>query len=111
MDMKNTLQIPILTEIESPSSIGGPATIGETLKAEVGHALSLLSVDEETLEQCLTAAQVLFQIVHTRYANSPIKTDSISFELGVSGTGKVGFLGIGLDIQAAAKLQITLKLT
>jgi len=107
--METTLQIPILLKADSPQSIGGPATIAEIAKTEIGHALSLLSVDHETLEQCLTAAQIMFQIVQRRYMDSPIKTDSISIELGISATGKVGFLGTGVDVQAAAKLQITLS--
>lgn len=107
--MEPNLQIPILLNGDSSLRIGGPATISEVAKAEVRHALSLLSVDNETFDQCLTAAQIMFQIIQRRYIDSPIKTDSISIELGISATGKVGFLGTGMDVQAAAKIQISLS--
>jgi hypothetical protein len=107
--MAPTLTIPVFTGIDDARNIGGPASIADKIKTEVQDVVASLVVDEHTLGLCIQAAQNLMKFVEEKFSNTKIKTDTISFQLGITATGKVGFLGTGVDVQFAATLQLTLK--
>lgn len=103
------LTIPVFTKLNLDQDIGGPATIIETMSADAGAVLATLVLDQMSLNLCVQSIQALLMFVKEKLNTVPVRTDTISFELGVSATGKVGFLGTGIDTGLAAKLQITLK--
>ena len=107
--METPLTIPVFAKVDDVRNIGGPASVVDKIKTEVQDVIASLVVDENTLGQCLQAAQSLMKFMEEKINNTKIKTDTISFQLGITTTGKVGFLGTGVDVQFAATLQLTLK--
>jgi hypothetical protein len=110
--MKNELLIPVFTEPDRDDSIGEPASIRDTIKRVLGKSICVLQIDEETLNQCVSAAaNLLYQLDKMSTQSSKVKTDSITFQLGVSSTGKVALIGSGVDIELATTIQVTFKVT
>src|SRR4051812_32322354 len=103
------ITIPVFTKMNLDQDLGGPATIIETMSADAGAVLATLVLDQTSLNLCVQSVQALLMFVKEKLSAVPVRTDTISFELGVSATGKVGFLRTGIDTGLAAKLQITLK--
>lgn len=104
------LTIPVLVKTEDSQSIGGPASVADTVRLSIQEAVSSILIDEASLDQSVQAIQMLTQYVKVKLNNTQIRADTISFQLGISATGKVGFLGNGVDIQLATTLQLTLKI-
>lgn len=77
------------------------------IEDEAKQAFGDLQIDEATLAQCLNAADALVKAVQNKMKQA--KLDSIAFQLGVAATGKVGFLGTGLDVQVSAAIQLSFK--
>lgn len=103
----NTL--PRLSD-DTDSIIGEPSTAFDRAAEIAGEALAHLSIDGVSLRQCLEAARFILLLAEQQQEKLPhLKTDSLGFELGISATGKVAFLGNGVNVQTAAKISITLK--
>ena len=107
--MANHLTIPVLQELKTPIRKTGTAGLAGKVKKAAQVAISELPIDEASLGQCLLAAQTLLNRMEGKIKGA--KPDSITFQLGISGTGKVGFMGTGVDVQVAASIQLTLKIS
>jgi hypothetical protein len=109
--MKNKILIPAFQKTVTTQTVGGPASLKKKVKDglsdEAKEILATLEVDNTTLDQCINSARALVNAV--REKSPDLKPDTISIQLGISTTGKVGFLGTGVDIQLAAVIQLTLK--
>jgi hypothetical protein len=107
--MKQEIYIATFAPVEPSGKIGGPASLRKVIKGQAGEALTTLTVDQDTLRQCVESAQSLLAFI--REASHGLTPDSITIQLGVSTTGKVGFLGTGIDVHLAATIQLHLKVS
>ncbi|MDB5318747.1 MAG: hypothetical protein JWN40_378 [Phycisphaerales bacterium] len=103
-----TIELPVFI----PGSSAGlrPAT-AEGLKGRVMNAFSAIFVDELSLDAALGAVGNLVTAVGSRLQASRLSLDTIEVELGVSATGKVGFLGSGVEAEVAASIVLGFKLS
>jgi hypothetical protein len=111
--MKNKILIPTFQKTITTQTVGGPASLRRKVKDgfndEAKEMLATLEVDNATLDQCINSARALVNAV--REKSPDMKPETISIQLGISTTGKVGFLGTGIDLQVAAVIQLTLKVS
>lgn len=109
--MKNKILIPVFQKGLKTQTVGGPASLKKKVKDEINEGakevLATLEVDNTTLDQCITSARALIKSI--REKSPDLTPETISIQLGISTTGKVGFLGTGIDVQLAAVIQLTLK--
>ena len=100
--------IPVFEPAGAPPKINlRTKSIVGKIQAQAQAALGDVQIDEATLSACLNAADAITKAVRDKIKEA--KLDSIAFQLGVAATGKVGFLGTGLDVQASAAIQLSFK--
>ncbi|BBL75587.1 Pepco domain-containing protein [Methylomagnum ishizawai] len=112
MDQK--ISLPVLIDItidnqKGPKVVGGPASF-DTVRSAINKVIEKIDVDKVTLHQCLDAASVLASQIKSKISeNHDITPDELSMKFAISSTGKVGFLGTGMDIKGAVTFEIKFK--
>lgn len=100
--------LPNADKTRSPS--GGLASGRATATNVAANTLDLVRLDPESLTQAINAIEdVVSQVKEQAASSTSISLLELQLELGLSATGKVGILGIGADLQCAAKLQLKFK--
>jgi hypothetical protein len=74
------------------------------------QTLEAVTLDGKSLAQTVEAVQAMALEVNARTQGKSVSLSEVQLEVGVSATGKVGILGIGADLQCAAKLQLKFKI-
>jgi hypothetical protein len=103
------LALPVITDAsDSGSEFSGAGTAG--LKDKITkRIIKAVEIDENSLRECLTDLNNLASYLRAHEADH-IKADTISFKLGVTQSGKVGFMGSGIDIKGVSELSLNFKL-
>ena len=91
---------------------GGPATSpSRKFKERIQESVKDTLIDADALQHAVTAAVELFEgVIDATATSNRIQVESLSFQMAVSATGKVGLLGTGVDVQAEATFEVTFKL-
>jgi hypothetical protein len=103
-----SLEIPVLSlSAAPPSPLGSPAT----MPMPGGTAIeALVRVDEKSFVRALQAAMEVADRATREVSKEGARLERLTFELGVSATGKVGFLGTGTELQGTLRLQLHVAL-
>jgi hypothetical protein len=111
--MADTIKIPVFLPVSSgDDSIGEPATLGDVLSRRVKNALNAITLDESAIHNCAKSAFAIVKSFDGGLGkNSHVRVETLDFEMGVSTTGKVAFLGSGVDVELAAKFVVKLAVT
>lgn len=105
--------LPILHEEQASGSRdvyeGELATHGGSVSKSISDRLPGIHVDERSLEETVDAALKLAASIQSQATtDSGFALSSLEVSLGVSATGKVGFLGTGVDVAGSATFTVVL---
>jgi hypothetical protein len=105
----SVVSLPVIGKIRNDEGVGGPASAMPSAKIAAA-AIDRVAVDEGDFSACIRACVNLLELASKQFEHgSTLRVASLGFELGVSLTGKVGFLGTGTEGELAATFQITLN--
>lgn len=108
--VSSAISIPVFVqehELVRPST-----KFGKRAAEAVYTTLGSISLDSKSLNACLDSGAALLAAGRERLAEMPnVALDTLTFELAVTGSGEVGFLGTGVGVELQATLSITLKVT
>jgi hypothetical protein len=107
MTTTRVINLPILTDGNRVATSG--QFRGTVATGAVTGALGNLPVDEGSLSDTLRAALDMATVIdgHAR-ADNAFRLSELQISLGVSTTGKVGFLGTGVDVGCEATFTVVL---
>lgn len=114
--MAKEILIPVIVDVQMQDKIkeeisGGPATISNKIKKAITKSLSLLSLDEVSLKECIkSSVEIVNSLKETTSMEGGLKPDTLSIQLGVTSSGAVGFMGSNLEIKLAAVIQVGFKI-
>lgn len=107
------LTIPVLASAVAPISeqprktSGGLATSQSSLNKRISSNLQQIAIEQESLRNALQAIeQMVSSIQDPALAQKSTRLTEVQLTLGVSATGQVGILGVGVNVQCAASIQL-----
>lgn len=111
MPKSTTVVLPVLPRGKSttrqPSVKGSLASASTSTAKALAGKLQGVQLDDASLSTTLAAAIAVADRVQARLPpSSGLDISEIEISFGVSATGKVGFLGTGLDIECEASFTI-----
>lgn len=108
--MKN-IELPILLHGNEPTSeFGGVASINGSMGNIMASKLANLIVECTEFEKIIASAEKIISVTKKEtQKEKSIEVDSVSFNIGISNSGRVGFMGSGIGVDCIASFQITFK--
>lgn len=89
---------------------GSLATASESAARSISKRIMHVALDEESLARTVTAAISIAKSIQERVTpDSKFELSELEISLGVSATGKVGFIGTGLDVECEASFSVVLR--
>ena len=108
MNTSHKINLPILTDRNRVTTSG--KFRGTVATGAVTDALGNLPVDEQSLSETLRAALDMATVIDDQATtHNGFRLSELQISLGVSTTGKVGFLGTGVDVGCEASFTVVLS--
>jgi hypothetical protein len=101
------IELPVLFVSGNSSPLKPASELTTKVQNNVGKVL----VNAESLASTIQSGLAILEAAKNACPNeADVRVDTMSFEIGVQATGRVGFLGSGADLQIAASFQVTFKI-
>jgi hypothetical protein len=108
MNTTHKITLPVLTDRNRVATSG--QFRGTVATGAVTDALENLPVDEQSLSETLQAALDMATAIDDQASDqNGFRLSELQISLGVSTTGKVGFLGTGVDVGCEASFTVVLS--